>query len=49
MYIRISLGTKLQLKLTILVFEIKFVQKGYFGLKKEKVSTTIELCIFELV
>ena len=44
-----SLGTKFLLKLTILIFWNKFVQKPYFQSKAEKVSTIIEFCIFELV
>ena len=42
-------GTKLQLKLTILIFWTKFTQKRYFRLKAVKVNSTIELRIFELV
>ena len=34
--IRINLGTKFQLKLTNLIFWTKFVQKGYFWCKTEK-------------
>ena len=34
--IRISLGTKFQLKLTILIFWTNITQKGYFRSKKEK-------------
>ena len=30
-------------------FWTKFAQKGYFWLKTEKVNTTIEFCIFDLV
>ena len=45
--IRNSLGTKLQPKLTILVFWTKFVQKSCFRSKTAK--ATIEFCIFELV
>ena len=37
------------LKLTILIFWNKFTQKGYLQSKTEKVNTTIEFCIFELV
>ena len=47
--IRISLVTKFQLKLTILIFWTKSAQKGGFRLKTEKVNTTIEFCIIELV
>ena len=32
---QISLGTKFQLKLTILIFWTKFAKKGIFGLKQE--------------
>ena len=32
-----SLGTKFQLKLTILIFWNKFIQKGYFRSKTEKI------------
>ena len=48
-HIRISLGTKFQLKRTILTLWIKFAQKGCFWSKTEKVTTTVEFCIFELV
>ena len=34
LHIRISLGTKFQLKLRTLIFGTKFAQKGYFRLKK---------------
>ena len=49
LHIRISQGTEFQLKLKILRFWTKFAQKGYFLSKTEKVNTTIEFCIFELV
>ena len=49
LHIRISLFTKFQLKLTILIFWTKFVQKGYFQSKTEKVNITIKFCIFKLV
>ena len=39
---------KFQLKVTILIFWTKFVQKLYFWSKTEKVIITIELCILEL-
>ena len=42
------LGTKFQLKLTILNFWTKFAKKWYFQSKKEKVNITTEFCIFEL-
>ena len=38
MHIQISLGTKLQLKLTILIFWTNFAQKGYFRSNTEKVK-----------
>ena len=41
MYIRISLGTKFQLKLTILIFWTKSTQTGYFQSNTEKVNITI--------
>ena len=44
-----SLGTKFQLKLTILIFFTKFAKKRWFRSKTEKVNTTTEYCIFELV
>ena len=47
--IRISVGIKFHLKPTILIFRIKFSQKGYFLSKAKKVNSMIELCIFELV
>ena len=40
LHIRISLGTKFQLKLTVLIFWTKFAQK---------VNIMIEFCIFEIV
>ena len=49
MHIRISLCTKFQLILTVLIFWIKFTQKGYFWSKINKVNTTTKFCIFELV
>ena len=49
LHIRISLGTKFQLKLTILIFSTKIAQKGYFQLKTEKGYTTIKFCIIKLV
>ena len=44
-----SLSTKFELKLSILIFWIKFVQKGYFQSTTNKMDTTIEFYIFELV
>ena len=37
------------LKLTILIFSTKCAQKRYFQPKTDKMNTTIDLCIFELV
>ena len=48
LHIWISLGTKFQLKLTILSFWSKFAQKGYFQLNMEEVSITIEFCISDI-
>ena len=42
-------GTKFDLKLTILIFWTKFGQKGCFKFKREKVNIISEFCIFELV
>ena len=42
-HIQISLGTKFQLKLTILIFLTRFTQKGFFWSKTEKVNTTYSL------
>ena len=44
--VRISVGTKFQLKLTTLTFWTKLVQKVYFRSKIEKVNITIEFSIF---
>ena len=49
LHIRISLDTKFKLKLTILIFWTKFSQKQCFRSKTEKVNTTNEFYIFELV
>ena len=49
MHIRISLGTKFQLKLRILIFWTKFAQKEFFQSKTENMNKVIEFCIFELV
>ena len=40
LHIQISLGTRFQLKLTILIFLTRFTQKGFFWSKTEKVNTT---------
>ena len=45
LHIRISLVTKFRVKMTILIFWTKFIQKGCFRLKMEKVNTIIEFCI----
>ena len=37
MNIRVSLGTKFHLKLTILIFYTNFAQKGYFLVKNGKI------------
>ena len=47
LHIRISLGTNIQLKMTILIFWTKFAQKGYIQLKTEKANLTIKFCRFE--
>ena len=47
--IRISLGTKFQLKLKILIFWISFTQKRKFRLETKKVNIIIEFCISNLV
>ena len=46
-HIRISIGSKLQLKLTKNFFWTRFTQKRYFWSKTEKVNIIIEFCIFE--
>ena len=47
LHIQISLGTKFRLKVTLLNFWIKFIQKEYFWTKKMKI--TIEFYIFKLI
>ena len=42
-------GTKFKLKVTILAFSTTFTPKKVFAVKKRKVNTTIDFCIFELV
>ena len=49
LHIRISLGGKFQLKVTILARWTKFAQKECFQIKPEKGNATTESCIFELV
>ena len=47
---KMIVGTKFQLKLTILIFWTKFAKKkDVSSLKQKNVNTTIEFCIFELV
>ena len=48
LYIQNSLGTKFQLKLTILNFWTKLTQKGYFHSKKEKKMKIIKFYISEI-
>ena len=49
MHIRISLGAKFQLKLTISIFWTKFGQKRRLQPKSKQVHSAIELFIFQLV
>ena len=49
MHTGISLGTKCQLKLTILIFWTKSAKKMCFQFQTEKVKITTEFYIFELV
>ena len=46
--IRITLGSKFQLKLSMLIFWMRFDQKGYFWSKTGQVKRNIESCIFKL-
>ena len=46
---RISLGTKFQLKLKIVIFWTTFAHEGYFRSKTEKMNILIDFCIFKLV
>ena len=49
-WIRISLNTSFQLKLTILIFGPNLPKNSsYFQSKIDKIDTTIEFCLFELV
>ena len=50
-HIWISLSTSFQLRLTIVIIWTEFPEKGFshFQSKTDKIDTTIELCIFELV
>ena len=48
-HIQISLNTKFQFKMTILIFWTKFAQKWYFQSKTKKMSIAIEFRIFKLV
>ena len=47
--VRISLGNKFRLKLTILIFWTKFFKKECFSSKIKKVNTTIEFFIFKFL
>ena len=49
LHIRISLGTKFQLKLTIFIFWTKFSQKEHSCSEQKKMNFTIEFCSFELL
>ena len=50
LHIRISLGSKLQLQQTILIFwEQRYPQKIPSGQKQQKMNITIESVILELV
>ena len=49
LHIRIRLGVKFHLKLTISTSWTKFTQKGHFWSKTKKVNIIIEFCKFELV
>ena len=46
---KMIVDAKFQVKLATLIWWTKFTQKGYFRSENEKVNTTIEFCIFELV
>ena len=48
-HIRISLGSKFQHKVTIVIFPTKFAQKGNLHSKTKKENNIIEFRIFELV
>ena len=50
LHIRISVSDNFQLKLTSAIFLTTFAKKGsYFQSKTDKLDTTIEFCIFEIV
>ena len=50
LHIQISLSTNFHIKLTIAIFGPNLPTKGsYFQSKTDKIDTTIEFCIFELV
>ena len=49
MLTQVSLGSKYELKLTVLIVWIKYAQKKYTWSKTEKVNSTIEFCIVELI
>ena len=46
---KLIVGPKFQRKLTSLSFWTKFIQKGYFQSIVNKMNTTIEFCLLELV
>ena len=46
---KMIVDAKFQVKLATLIWWTKFTQKGYFRSENEKVNTTTEFCIFELV
>ena len=46
--IQISLGTKFQLKLTILIFWLDLPEKGFLGLKKKKLTPHIFYIILHI-
>ena len=48
LHVQISLDNKFQLKVTILIFWTKFVQKECFRSKTEKMNRAIAFCIVEL-
>ena len=48
-HIRISLSTKFQLIVIVLIFWTRFAQKGCFHYKTKKLNTTVDFCIYKLV
>ena len=49
LHIWISLSTKFQVKLTVLISWTRFALKDYFLSKTEEMNITIDFCLFELV